>query len=134
MRDASSASLSDAAKGQRLPTMQTYWSGAALMLMADARLREVTDGAQSLDTALTAFAACCTEPRRSWRAREVLERLDDITGTRIFSDLYADYADRPGFPPVEPVYAALGLVRDGRRVRLTDGAPLAGIRSAIMRG
>ncbi len=114
--------------------MQTYWSGAALMLMADARLRSATHGEQTLDTALTAFAACCTEPRRVWRAREVLARLDDLTGTSVFLDLYETVADQPGFPEVAPVYAALGLLRDGRRVRLSDTAPLADIRSAIMEG
>ena len=36
--------------------MRVYWEGAAIMLLADQRLRARTQGSQSLDTALDALA------------------------------------------------------------------------------
>jgi len=113
-------------------TMRIYWSGAAIMLKADVELRRQTDGRQSLDTALAAFAECCITPGRAWRADELMQRLDRLTGTRIFSNLRRRYERSDRFPEVTPTLRRLGVLERGGRVRLDDEAPLAGVRDAIM--
>lgn len=49
-------SLANATRSGRAATMRIYWNGAAIMLMADTRLRELTGGQQSIDTALLILA------------------------------------------------------------------------------
>jgi predicted metalloprotease with PDZ domain len=71
--------LADAVRSGRGATMRIYWTGAALMLMADTRLRALSDGRQSLDTALAGLQECCLQTSHSWRAREVLSQLDQLT-------------------------------------------------------
>ena len=113
-------------------TMRIYWSGAAIMLKADVELRRQTDGRQSLDTALAAFAECCIAPGRVWQADELLRRLDRLTGTRIFSSLRRRYERSDEFPEVTTTLRRLGVVERDSRVRLDEEAPLAGVRDAIM--
>ena len=42
--------------------MRVYWEGAAIMLLADQRLRERSGGRQSLDTVLEQLRRCCLAP------------------------------------------------------------------------
>ena len=64
-------SLAQATRGGRSSTMRVYWSGAALLLMADMQLRDTTNGRQSLDSAIQSLAACCMANGKTWRAREM---------------------------------------------------------------
>lgn len=113
-------------------TMRVYWTGAAMMLQADMALRARGDGAQSLDMALERFMDCCFEEGRRWRAREVLEQLDRLTGTDVFMSVYRDNMDRLAFPDVDDAFDALGLGTRGDRLWLEEDAPLAGVRRDIM--
>lgn len=112
--------------------MRVYWSGAAIALMADVRLRQQSDNRQSLGTALEALGTCCLPGTRTWSAHELFLELDELTGTDVFSDLYARYADARKFPDLRAVYAQLGLVGSADRLRLEPDAPMAGVRDAIM--
>ncbi|UCD69199.1 MAG: hypothetical protein JSW48_03680 [Betaproteobacteria bacterium] len=115
--------------------MKVYWSGTAIMLLADVRLRQYSDGAQSLDTALAALNSCCFEPQREWRARELFAKLDELTGTDVFTQLLNEYEDSEQFPDLSTAYRELGLEPYGRRsVRLASDAPYADLRRAIMSG
>ena len=114
--------------------MRVYWSGAAIMLLADLRLRQVSDGSQSLDTALAALNACCSGLQREWRARELFARLDELTTTTVFTTLLDEYVDSERFPDLSQAYRELGLVPAGSEVSLVPDAPLAGLRDAIMSG
>lgn len=78
-----------------------YWSGAALALLADLRLRERSGGRQSLDVVLGRFQACCLPSRRRWSGVELFEKLDELAGEPVFMPLYRRYADQPGFPDVD---------------------------------
>ena len=113
--------------------MRVYWSGAAIALLADVELRRRTAGAQSLDTALAALADCCLPAERSWSARELMQRLDQQTGTDVFVTLYRKYVDSDHFPDLKAVYAELGLrpISDSA-LRLDPAAPEAAICQAIM--
>ena len=138
IRDDSNGEISLAEVSRRMRSerayMRVYWSGAAVMLLADVRLRDRTDGRQSLDTALNALRDCCFENGRTWRARELFSRLDQLTGTRVFSELYAEHARSEDFPDVQPTYRALGVEADSRWIGLQNDARLADVRRAITQG
>ena len=85
--DTGRATLAEATSQGREYTMRVYWSGAAIMLMADTRLRADSNGRQSLDSALAELQECCPEAGKRWRADELFLRLDRITGTKIFPPL-----------------------------------------------
>ena len=114
--------------------MRVYWSGAALMLMADMQLRETTDGRQSLDTALQSLSACCMANGITWRARELFEQLDKLTGTDILTGLYQKHIHEHSFPDMRSTWDDLGVNTRNNRVSLSDDAPLKDVRTAIMKG
>jgi len=113
--------------------MRVYWSGAALALLADVELRRGSDGVQSLDTALAALSACCLPAERSWTAHELMQKLDRITDTTVFMDLYRKHVDSDDFPDLGAVYAELGLQpMSATGLRLDPTASGAAICAAIM--
>jgi len=112
--------------------MRVYWEGTALMLMADVRLRQMTAGKQSLDTALAALNECCNSPERSWSARELMEKLDEITGTQVFRELYDMHVASREFPDLAAAYRALGIAPVAGGIELSDDEREQGLREAIM--
>jgi len=126
-------SLAQATRGGRNSTMRVYWSGAALLLMADIQLRDTTDGHQSLDSALQSLAACCMANGKTWRAREMFEQLDEFTGTIIFTDLYQKHVHAHSFPDMRSTWEDLGIKTRHNRVTLAQSAPLGDVREAIMK-
>ena len=127
-------SLAQATRNGWRSTMRVYWSGAALMLMADMQLRISSGGLQSLDTALQSLSACCMENGKTWRAREVFTQLDTLTGTDVFMTLYKKYVHEEGFPDMRSSWESLGINTRHDRVSLSEDAPMASVRSAIMKG
>ena len=125
-------SLAQATRNGRRSTMRVYWSGAALMMMADIQLRHQSDGRQSLDTALYALSECCMENGKTWRARDMFAQLDRLTGTEIFMEIYQDHVHTDGFPDIQPVWENLGIHTRHNQVVLSEDAPLASVRNAIM--
>ena len=127
-------SLAQATRDGWRSTMRVYWSGAALMLKADMQLRKVSGGRQSLDTALGSLSNCCLENGRTWRAKEMFVQLDRLTATKIFSALYKKYVYSENFPDMRSSLRNLGVDTRYNTVNLTDDAPLADVRTAIMQG
>jgi len=121
-----------AAEGMRRARMKIYWSGAAIALMADVRLRERSHGGESLDTVLGRFQACCLPSDSRWDGVEWFRTLDSLLDEPVFMPLYDAYADAPGFPDVFPLLARLGVSVDGRGAALARDAELAGIRESIV--
>lgn len=112
--------------------MRVYWEGAAMMLLADIALRQESEGRLSMDFALAGLARCCLGPPREWSAQELFERLDELTGTSVFSRLLAVHVTSPEFPDLAAVYRALGLrVSDGR-LEFLDSDPERALRDSIM--
>ncbi len=112
--------------------LRVYWQGAAMLLLADQRLREQTGGVQSLDRALAGLHACCLADPVSWDAAALLARLDQITGTGVFSGLsQEDLVAR--FPDLSETYRKLGIIVDasGEIISLHDDAPESSIRRSI---
>jgi predicted metalloprotease with PDZ domain len=127
-------SLAQATRNGRGSTMRVYWSGAALLMMADIQLRYKSGGVQSLDTALNALSDCCMENGVTWRARDMFVQLDRLTGTEVFMDIYNDNVHTSDFPDITPIWENLGIQTRRNKVKLTEDAPLAGVRVAIMNG
>jgi len=113
--------------------MRVYWSGAAIALLADVELRRRSGGSKSLDTALAAFRDCCPPSDGRWSARELMRRLDQLTGETVFMDLYRENIDSDDFPDLQAVYRELGLHPMGATdLRVDPTAPGAAICRAIM--
>ena len=112
--------------------MRVYWSGAAILMLADIQLREQSAGSQSLDSVLGRFADCCLDPDPEWTTRQVFVKWDELSGTGIFGALYDQYVDAGGFPDLAPVYARIGLEPLGGKIGLLDAAPQIAVRDAIM--
>lgn len=113
-------------------TLRVYWSGAAIALLADVALRTQSDNAWSLDRVLREFDHCCREPERSWSARDLFERFDDIAGTNIFATLYNRNVYSRHFPRLEETWVALGIATDGERATLLPTGERLHVRKAIM--
>jgi hypothetical protein len=114
--------------------MLIYWSGAAMALMADVRLRELSDGGETLDSVLSRLATCCLPSAKTWRGEELFSRLDSLSAHPVFLPLYREYVKSEGMPDLRRLYADLGLLSSGSELRLRDDARLASIRTAIMQG
>lgn len=119
--------------GVRTALMKIYWSGAAIALIADVNLREMSDGTESLDKVLDRLQACCLPSDRTWSGEELFARMDTLTEYPIFAALYRRYADTAGFPDTRDVFAKLGMtVSDDGEVKLRKHGDLRDIRLAIM--
>ena len=134
-RTASDLSLARASEriGYNGIYQRVYWAGAALMLAADLQLRSRTGGRQSLDTALEQLSRCCASAERRWSAKEIIVRLDAVTGTTVFSDLVRAQFESEGFPDYEAVLASAGVKVEGTQVQFDASAPWAAERDALMR-
>jgi hypothetical protein len=112
--------------------MRVYWHGAAMLLLADQRLRARTDDRESLDTALAKLHDCCLAPDQSWQASTLFAKLDALTGTSVFGELLEEQA-ASRFPDLTETYALLGLrvSEEGDAIEMVDGLQ-ARDREAIM--
>ena len=105
-------SLNQAAReGVRSARMKIYWSGAAIALLADTRLRERSVGVESLDLVLDRFQRCCLPSQRRWSGPELFAKFDTLIDEPVFMPLYRQYADTAGFPDFEDALESK-VVRD----------------------
>lgn len=81
---------------------KVYWGGAAYWLAIDVALRE---RGQSLDPLLAQLRAQ-PNARELWTARQLVERLDALGNTTLFTDGFGAAAEQP-FPAFEPALRAL---------------------------
>lgn len=112
--------------------MRVYWSGAAIALIADVRLRVRSGGRVSLDTVLGRLADCCLPSSRRWGAPELLARLDALGGDGVFMSEYDRWIDSTRFPDYRQALATLGIETRGDELAYLpdEGARL--LRNAIM--
>ena len=112
--------------------MRVYWSGTAYWLAAGLELRR--RGLPSLDQVLQRFDACCLHDAQAWSPRDFVAKLDELGGDGVFVRLFEAWRTRRDFPPVAPLYRALGLRRVGGALHFDDEAVQAGVRVALMQG
>lgn len=133
-RQGGGSTLDEAAR--RMPQarqfMRVYWSGAAYWLEADLALRAREGDARTLDEALSRFAACCLPQSRGWPPERFVAELDRVLDADVFVPLYARYRHRRDVPDLRAAYARLGLLADGRQLRLGGNEDSVRLRRAIM--
>jgi hypothetical protein len=81
--------------------MRVYWSGALYFLQADLMLRELPAGsktAATLDDVLRKFGSCCLNSPQQWNGLAIAAEFDRLSGTDIFTRLYADYEQSTTIP------------------------------------
>ena len=105
-----------------------------MLLIADVRLRQMTAGKQSLDTALAALNECCRSNDRAWTAREIFGKLDEETGSGIFGEIYDRHVASRDFPDLAQTWRALGLPTNADGTVSSDSGREAQLRDAIMGG
>ncbi|TLY86067.1 MAG: M1 family metallopeptidase [Gammaproteobacteria bacterium] len=112
---------------------RTYWGGAMFCLLADVEIRTQTHNRFGLQDALRAVARESGGLSADWPIERVLRTGDGAGGTTTLEDLYAQMKDRPVTPDLMKLWQQLGIEPEGSAVRLSDSAPLAEVRRAIMR-
>jgi hypothetical protein len=113
---------------------RTYWGGAMFCLIADVDIRQRTHNLRGLQDAVRAIVRASGGLRAEWPIERVLATGDAAVGTTSLEDLYARMKDSAYAPDLTALWRSLGVEADGDSVRLSDSAPLAGVRHAIMTG
>ena len=112
---------------------RVYWAGASFALLADAELRERTQGQRTLDDVMRALTECCSRNAKPMPARAVIAEMDRIAGVPVFSELMQRYVQGTQPPDLGPLFARLGISVGPDGVKLSE-AEQAATRDAIMRG
>jgi predicted metalloprotease with PDZ domain len=136
-RDKSDLTLSDLSMrmGRLGHYMRGYWSGTALVMMADVELRTRRDDPSSLDAALNAYLACCRAHEEEAEPDAFLAELDRQVGGEVFSTLYRRLASQSEFPDLADTYRKLGLRHATPKVSIDDtDEDTRRLRTGIMRG
>ncbi|MFT7559166.1 MAG: hypothetical protein ACI93R_001071 [Flavobacteriales bacterium] len=124
------ATISDGMRKSR-NFMRIYWSGALYWLEADVALRQ-HDSKMSVDKALAELRRCCVN--HSLSAQQLSNRLDALTQTTIFSDLFKKYARSHAIPDYQALLKSLGISQRFGNVRLNNDANLSKLRHSIYQG
>jgi len=111
---------------------RTYWGGAMFCFLADVQIRQRTGNRLGLQDAMRAVLRNSGGLTADWPITRVFATADAATGTKVFSNLYAQMKNAPVTPDLPALWRKLGVEADGDSVRLRDDAPLADVRKAIM--
>jgi hypothetical protein len=111
---------------------RTYWGGAMFCFLADVEIHRRTGNRSGLQDAMRAVAKASGGLSADWPITKVFQVADAATGTTTLEDMYAQMKDKPVTPDLHELWAKLGVMSDGDTVKLSDDAPLAGIRKSIM--
>ena len=109
-----------------------YWSGAAMMLRADLRLRQLSKNSYSLDDVLAGVQPLLSGSQREWSGVELMQEFDRISKTSVFMDIYNRYVPTGRFPVDADLLGKLGIVEAGKKIIFNDSAQDAGIRRSIV--
>jgi len=112
---------------------RTYWGGAMFCLVADVQIRQQTHNRLGLQDALRAIVAAGGTIDHDWTLPQALAIGDRATGTRVLTELYAQWKDKPVQYDLPALWTQLGIRATPDGVEFSDSAPLAAIREAITR-
>ncbi len=112
--------------------MRVYWSGALMFLKADIALREQSNGQTGLNDILLKLNQCCVNGPKIWRGKNLVEQLDHLSATNIFSELYWEFSNSTGFPPFDKSFQKLGIILPADNTQLLIIKPDS-IANSIMR-
>ena len=112
--------------------MMVYWSGAAIALIGDVELRQLSGGVTSLDTVLKELSRCCLPTKQRWSAAELMPKMDRVAGYDVFVPLYRRYVVQPRFPDLKETYRLLGLESNSNELRFSNDVIGTTLRHDIM--
>jgi hypothetical protein len=124
------ASGSEALDGAR-DWARVYWGGATFCLMADLEIRTRTRNRLGLEDALRGVLASGGSVATVWDLQRVLETADAAVGVPVLESIHDQIQRHAWNVDLPSLFRALGVVVEGRDVRLVDDAPLAPLRRAI---
>ncbi|MEM7201947.1 MAG: hypothetical protein AAF628_16895 [Planctomycetota bacterium] len=110
---------------------RTYWGGALYCFIADVEIRRRTAGQHGLEHALRGVLAAGGSIETIWPIERLLQAADDAVGAPVLMELYRDWAWKPVRVDLTTLWRDLGVRGSGRRVTLSDTAPLSAVRRAI---
>jgi hypothetical protein len=110
---------------------RTYWGGALFCFVADVEIHKQTHNQKGVQDALRGILDAGGDITHDWELVRALKIGDQATSTEVLSDLYTKWKDNPVEVDLASLWKQLGIVADGRSVRLLDDAPLAAVRCAI---
>ena len=102
-------------------------------LLADVEIRRRTQLRLGLQDALRALLDASGGLATDWPIARALRTADAAVGTTTLEDLYAQMKDAPVAPDLVRLWQELGVTGDATGAVLSDSAPLAPVRRAIMR-
>jgi len=111
---------------------RTYWGGAMFCLLADVEIHRQSHNRLGLQDALRAIATESGGLAADWPIERVLRTGDRAVGTTTLEDLYARMKDTAVTPDLMTLWRELGIQPEDSPARLSDSAPLAEVRRAIM--
>lgn len=110
---------------------RTYWGGALFLLIADVKIRELTQNQKGLQDAMRAIVESGGDIRAEWPIENVLKVGDRATGHTVLADLYKQMKATPVQTDLNELWTRLGISVVKGKVVFNDNAPLANIRKAI---
>lgn len=113
-------------------TMRIYWSGAVYFFKADVLLRQHTKGKMGLPQLLAKLNHCCIDSPNDWSGKKLAFKLDELSQTSIFSQLYKDTAYSQEFPEFKTTFKQLGIKVEKGKVKLEE-AQYSAIREQIIK-
>jgi hypothetical protein len=110
-----------------------YWGGALACLLADvtARRRKLEVG---LEVGLRAVQAAGGHASDVWSLADTIATIDEALGAPTLGPIAEAHAPRGSAFDLEGLLSDLGVVRAARGVQLSDQAPLAAVRRALVAG
>lgn len=112
---------------------RTYWGGALFCFCADLAFRLRTGNRHSLQTALQAVVTHGGNVSAGWPLQAVLHLADQASGEPVLTELYERWKSTPVAPDLDGAWRRLGVRAENGEVVFDDAAPLASIRSGLVR-
>lgn len=111
-----------------------YWGGALFVMMADVRIREATRGKLSLDDVVRGILSKGGDGEHVWTVAETMRAGDELSGTKVLSEMYQRYVIEGAQVDLEAELRALGVDRTGEGdvVTIHDDRPRSWIRQKIV--
>jgi len=95
-------------------TMRIYWSGALFFIKADLALRQQSNNKVGLNDILLKLNRCCVNHTKIWSGSFFAQKLDDLSNSKIFTDLYGEFWNSRSYPEYESTMKELGVLVDPR--------------------
>lgn len=111
-----------------------YWGGALIALLADAHVRERSDGQRGLEDGLRALLEAGGHASAVWKLSDAVATVDEALGAPVLATLARDHARRGTPTALESLFQTLGVEETLGGVRLRDDTDGSRVRRAILEG